>query len=109
MDSSKMITGAIVGIVLAALGLMVFIPDRAPADGESTESAALASESMTSTTTPWIAPGEVRFESTVLIPTEVAAGNGEVLLDYELATLAPGEGTSSSLDAEFTIDALFKF
>ncbi len=106
MDISKMITGAIVGIVLASLGLMVFIPDRSPADGESTDPTALTSDSVTSTTTPWIAPGEVRFEATVLIPTEVAAGDGEVLLDYELATLAPGEGTLSSLDDEFSIDAL---
>ena len=106
MDSSKMITGTIVGIVLASLGLIAFTPDQSPANGESTESTALASASTTPTTPPWIAPGEVQFEATVLVPTEVVAENGEVLLDYELATLAPGEGTSSSLDDEFPIDAL---
>ena len=79
MDSSKMITGAIIGIVLASLGLMVFIPDQSPAGGENAESTGLASESTastTSTTIPWIAPGEVQFEATVLIPTEVVAEDG---------------------------------
>lgn len=106
MDSSKMITGAIVGIVLASLGLMVFIPDRSPAGGENAESTGMASESTASTTIPWIAPGEVQFEATVLIPTEVVAEDGAVLLDYELATLAPGAGSSSSPDGGSTIDAL---
>jgi len=106
VDNSKMITGAIVGIVLASLGLMAFTPDQSPGRGESTESTELTSDSTTMPKLPWIAPGEVQFEATVLVPTEIAAENGKVLLDYELATLAPSEGTSSSLDDESTVDAL---
>ena len=106
MDGPKLITGAIVGIVLASLGLLIFIPDQSPAVDEATASAAPASESATSTTTPWIASGEAQFESTILIPREVAAGDGEAVLEFELAALAPYQGTPPSMADSSPLAAL---
>jgi len=106
VDGPKMITGAIIGIVLASLGLTIFAPDQSPAVGEGTDVAPPVSDPTTSTTTPWIASGEVQFETTILIPTEVVAEDGTVVLEYELVGLAPSEGTSFSATDEIPIDAL---
>ncbi len=106
MDGPKMIMGAIAGIVLAALGLLLFLPDRSPTTGPRSDSAAEAPEPPTQIAVPWIAAGEVQFESTILIPTEVAAEDGVVVLEFDLATLAPIEGAPDPLADGPVIDAL---
>ena len=106
MDGPKMITGAIAGIVLAALGLVLFAPDQSPATGASLDSTAEVPEPTTETTVPWVAAGEVQFESTVLIPTEVVAGDGVAVLKFDLETLAPSGGTPTPLDGDPVFDAL---
>lgn len=105
MDGPKIIAGAIAGIVLAALGLVLILHDRNPVDGAAADSTAESSESTTRTTVPWIAAGEVQFESTVLIPIEVVADDGVVVLDFDLSTLAPhGQAPESFADSP-AIDA----
>jgi hypothetical protein len=106
VDGPKLIAGAIVGIVLAALGLVLFAPDQSPASGAYGDPATEVPEPTTQTTVPWVAAGEVQFESTVLIPTEVTAHDGVVVLDFDLATLAPGGGTASLSDDDPVFDAL---
>ena len=106
MDRPKMIAGAIAGILLAALGLVLFLPDDSPANGASAVSAADTTQPTTRTTVPWITAGEVQFESTILIPTEIIAGDGVAILKFDLATLAPGAGTSEPFTDGPIIDAL---
>ncbi|MEA2010743.1 MAG: hypothetical protein U9N78_08565, partial [Actinomycetota bacterium] len=105
MDGPKLILGAISGVVLAALGLVLFLPEPAPTDGGSTESASSVPEPTTTSAVPWIAAGEVQFESTVLIPTDVVADDGAAILTFDLATLAPSGGTSHVDDEEPPVDA----
>lgn len=106
MDGPKMITGAIAGVAITAIGLALFLPDRPAASGAEAESATVLTEPATQTTVPWIAVAEVQFESTILIPTEVVAGDGVATLRFDLATLAPRGGTSASIADDPIIDAL---
>jgi hypothetical protein len=106
VDGPKLIAGAIVGIVLAVLGLVLFAPDQSPASGAYGDPATEVPEPTTQTTVPWVASGEVQFESTVLVPTEVIADDGVAVLQFDLATLAPRGGTASLLDGDPVFDAL---
>ncbi len=106
MDGPKMIAGAIAGIVLTSFGLIWLIPDQSPAVGASGESAASVLDPTTPTTLPWIAAGEVQFESTVLIPIDIFTDDGAVVLDYDLTTLAPSGGIQVSVDGGPLVDAL---
>ena len=106
MDGPKLIMGAIAGVVLAALGLVLFLPDHPPASGLGAESATVVTEPVTQTTVSWIAAGEVQFESTILVPTEVVADDGVATLRFDLATLVPGGGTAASIVDDLIVDAL---
>ncbi len=106
MDGPKIIAGAIAGFVLAVLGLVLFLPDQPPADGATADSGVDSPDPTTRTTVPWITAGEVQFESTVLIPVEVVADDGVVVLEFDFATIAPSEGTSEPLSDGPVIDAL---
>jgi len=105
VDGPKIIAGAITGLILAALGLVLFLPDQSPADGATANPEAESAEPTIRPTVPWITAGEVQFESTVLIPVEVVADDGVVVLDFDLATLAPREGTSEPFSDGPVIDA----
>ncbi|MFV9672303.1 MAG: hypothetical protein ACNYZH_03675 [Acidimicrobiia bacterium] len=106
MDGPKMIAGAIAGIVIAALGLVLLLPDQSPANGSGADPAAHVPESTTTTAVPWFAAGEVQFESTVLIPTEVIADDGTAVLAFDLETIAPSAGISEPFADGPVIDAL---
>lgn len=106
MDGPKIIAGAIAGFVLAALGLVLFLPDRSPADGATAGSGVESPEPTARATVPWITAGEVQFESTVLIPIEVVADDGVVVLEFDLATLAPREEAPEPFSDGPVIDAL---
>jgi hypothetical protein len=43
----------------------------------------------TTTEVPWVADGEVRFESTVLLPQAMSVDGGVATLEYDLVTLGP--------------------
>lgn len=106
MNGPKLITGAIVGMTLAAIVIVLFAPSQRPATGTSPDSTAESPEQTVQTTVPWVAAGEVQFESTVLISTEVVAGDGIAVLKFDLATLAPSGGTRAQLDGDPVLDAL---
>lgn len=106
MDGPKMTAGAIAGVVIASLGLVLLLPDNSPVNSPGADSAAQVPESTTTTPVPWFAAGEVQFESTVLIPTEVAADDGTAVLAFDLQTIAPSAGISEPFADGPVIDAL---
>jgi len=106
VDGPKIIAGAIAGFVLAVLGLVLFLPDQPPGDGATAGPGEDSPDPTTLTTVPWITAGEVQFESTVLIPVEVVADDGVVVLEFDLATLAPSEGDPEPFSDGPVIDAL---
>lgn len=101
MDGTKASIGTIAGVVIALAALvLVDTSDPEQAGAPTSESAATTS---TVPPSPWFSPNEIVFESTVLIPTDVAVDEGTVTLAFDLESLAPSSGTS---DEEPTVDAL---
>ena len=107
MIGSKAVVGAVAGVVFA-LGALAVIGTgdsenpAVPAGPDST----LPTTSTTAAPVPWIAEGEVVFESTVLIPTSFDVEDGEVKLDFELQTLSPMSASDGNAPRESIVDAL---
>lgn len=86
------IGGLAIGCGLAMAGSALLTDDEAPREVEQLVSTTLP---QTTTTTPWVAADEIRFESTVLVPSTPSVENGNVVLEYELVNLgAPSEETA---------------
>jgi hypothetical protein len=88
----RIFIGAVVGAAVVATAFMI----AGPADGqedwvaEPTTAAEILSPLTTTTTeAPWVVEGEIRFESTVMVPSTLSVEDGVARLEYELATLGP--------------------
>lgn len=85
MRFATLIGGLAIGCGLGVASYAVLHDGEAPV---AVESVAPAIQPPTTTAPPWVAAGEIRFESTVLLPHTPSVENGAVTLEYELVNLA---------------------
>lgn len=99
----RVLVGAAIG---AALTVGVLVAVDAVRSKPVTETATTSPPEATTTTTseaPWVALGEVRFESTILTVTSFTVDDDRATLEYELTSLSPPLPPQDA-DAEPTVD-----
>lgn len=107
MNGSRAVVGAVVGAMIALAALVIIDVWGSAGSGDAASSdTSPVTTSTTAAPVPWITEDEIVFESTVLVPTSWDVTDGEVTLEYELASLSPAPERDGDTSQEPTVDAL---
>lgn len=104
-DARRTLVGFGFGASLALIGLvawsLVSAPDGPAATVQPGQSLVTTpSSTAISGAEPWVAPGEVVFETTVLVPGELTVEAGEASFRYAVRSLAPFSGLETDGEEE---------
>ncbi len=87
----RVVIGAAVGAAVVAAAFLIAGLADGPEEPIAAPGITIETPSPLTTTTeaPWIAEGEARFESTVMLPKALSVESGVARLEYDLVTLGP--------------------
>lgn len=99
----RFVVGVLIGGIVVAGFFFISDSGNSGSDpvaaASSTTLAGATTIAPTTTTTevPWVADGEVRFESTLLLPKAMSVDGGVATLEYDLVTLGPVDSMESTV------------